>query len=557
MLYFQELYNMYSTQLYNFDNNKIYPYIENAVYIDKDNVSTAFENENTLYIIDDIITSENEITVNIPGNSILKFNHNSRFEGNNITLSLGNNVLIDARLEPIFKDCAIEGSMLNNEIPVEWFGAKGDGITDDSLAINNCIKYTGSNTVVLGKNTYYITNSIQFTNDNTNSSNSGKALKCYGIILGDSTLSHILIINIEDFKLDINHIKAYNHGISCASSPVYFNINIIESLLNEQDFVNKHYALSFEQSIIDSVFNISKIDNYFYGITCNNISIFKNNIVDIKQFKNIFQPFYFKCDIVNNVIKNNQFNINSLNIDFNYTRTTTSDGSDLSTLIYCQGNYNANNNVFKNNTFNILSTESKCDYLIRLDQISNTVLNINCNVNDLTYCQENITWKDIINKTNIIYNNTNLINIIECNNITLNNCYDLIPVELLNIQTSNNILIKNLTLASSILDEGTSGLSDQTIIKPIIHFDELKVINNRFYVKPNLRHFKQIQYVYEIPNEEDRDKNIWYAVETKDNIYQLYIYDSTKWVTDLYLIDGYSINNINKHIEVEFETNKS
>lgn len=543
---------MYSTQLYNFENNKIYPYIENAVYIDKDNVSTAFENENTLYIIDDIITSENEITVNIPANSILKFNHNSRFEGNNITLSLGNNVLIDARLEPIFKDCVIAGSMLNNEIPVEWFGAKGDGITDDSLAINNCIKYTGSNTVVLGKNTYYITNSIQFTNDNTNSSNSGKALKCYGTILGDSNLSHILIINIEDFKLDINHIKAYRYGILCASSPAYFNINIIESLLNEQDFVNKHYALSFEQTIMDSVFNISKIDNYFYGITCNNISIFKNNIVDVKQFKNIFQPFYFKCDIVNNVIKNNRFNINSLNIDFNYTRTTTSDGTDLSTLIYCQGNYNANNNIFKNNTFNVLSTESKCDYLIRLDQISNTVLNINCNVNDLTYCQENFTWKDIINKSNTIYNSTNLINITDCNNITLNNCYDLIPIELLNIQNSNNILIKNLTLGFAMQLDGTSNIID----KPLIQFDELKVINNRFYVKPNLQHFDQIQYVYEIPNEEDRNSDIWYAVETEDNIYKLYIYDSTKWVTDLYLIDGYSINNINKHIEVEIETNE-
>lgn len=545
---------MYSTQLYNFENNKIYPYIENAVYIDKNNVTTAFENENTLYIIDDIITSENEITVNIPGNSILKFNHNSRFEGNNITLSLGNNVLIDTRLEPIFKDCVIEGSMLNNEIPVEWFGAKGDGITDDSSAINNCIKYTGSKTVIFGKNTYYITNSIQFTNDNTNSSNSGKSLKCYGTILGDSNLSHILIINIEDFELDINHIKSYKYGISCASSPVYFNINIIESLLNEQDFVNKHYALSFEQTIMDSVFNISKIDNYFYGITCNNISIFKSNIVDVKQFKNIFQPFYFKCDIVNNVIKNNRFNINSLNIDFNYTRTTTSDGSDLSTLIYCQGNNDANNNIFKNNTFNILSTESKCDYLIRLDQINNTLLNINCNVNDLNYCQENFTWKDIINKANTIYDNINLINITNCNNITLNNCYDLIPIELLNIQNSNNILIKNLTLGFAMTDEGTSAIND----KPLIQFDELKVINDVFYVKPNLQHFEQIQYVYEIPNEEDRDTNIWYATETEynKNIYQVYIYDSTKWVSNLYLIDGYSINNINKHIEVEFETNE-
>ena len=97
---------------------------------------------NTIYIIRhdfDINDSQGKKPVNIPVGCTLRFEGGSLSNG----IITGNNTAIEAGTQEIFKDnIIIAGSWSVVEAYPEWFGAKGDGIYDDAIAINHCLSFS-------------------------------------------------------------------------------------------------------------------------------------------------------------------------------------------------------------------------------------------------------------------------------------------------------------------------------------------------------------------------------------------------------------------------------
>lgn len=133
--------------------------------------------ENTIYEIRyDFILSNN---ITIPANCVLKFCGGSI---NGAYIITGTNTCINASLMKIFStDVIIAGTWNINEVYPEWFGAKGDGITDDTNAINLSLKLEGANKVVFSNKTYII-NIKQGTDTTTTSRNIFDSIKVYNIV---------------------------------------------------------------------------------------------------------------------------------------------------------------------------------------------------------------------------------------------------------------------------------------------------------------------------------------------------------------------------------------
>ena len=219
---------MLSKQLKVDQGTLVFPMIENATYVNADNIDTITFTAGTLYVIEDPIIPSTTVEYTIPENCILHFNHGAYF-GSNVTLRLTRTV-IEAHLEKIFDGTKIYGLMQNERIPVEWFGAVGDGVTDDAAAINACIKYSGDQAVVLGGPHYRVKSTIRWEEENmeqeawritksnpayTYSTNyykqwpNNKRFLCYGMIIGDATLgdSPIISISIVSTEIYINCVK--------------------------------------------------------------------------------------------------------------------------------------------------------------------------------------------------------------------------------------------------------------------------------------------------------------------------------------------------------------
>lgn len=177
---------------------------------------------NTIYIIQyDYDLQGTEIT--IPENCVLKFNGGSISGASTVT---GQNTIIDAGLVKIFgTDVAIAGSWNVTEAYPEWFGAKGDGVSDDTKAIKLSGKFGVNSTMVFQQKTY-IVNVIQ------------------GI---DNSQRHIL------FGLKTSHIKGNgaiirlgdNNNCDLRNHKGFgslFNIQSQESLVVENLTIDFNYA---------------------------------------------------------------------------------------------------------------------------------------------------------------------------------------------------------------------------------------------------------------------------------------------------------------------------
>lgn len=168
--------------------------------------ATALQTPDTRYIINGNLDFDSATEVEVGDNCQIEFTKGSTL-GSNVELLI-NNAEIVAPLTQIFNGTKITGFFHNGQIPVEWFGAKGDGETDDAEAINTTIKYAGKSEVLLSAPIYVIGSTIDINETNANfdsydgqveevvGEEGGKKFLCKGSIYSTSDFTGYTVRNV-------------------------------------------------------------------------------------------------------------------------------------------------------------------------------------------------------------------------------------------------------------------------------------------------------------------------------------------------------------------------
>ncbi len=225
-------------------------------------ISGGIENGNSGVLTDAINSLNQEGTITIKGDIEVKgnivipkgielnfFRGNKIIINNNVRLTLNGGIdagiyhIFDLKTDsdPLTKDGALAGEFIVEKIYPQWFGAKGDGVIDDTVAIQSAIKYAlefkKALYFPLGK--YYVTSTLEANKNNS------IFLKIYG----DHFRACELITDKDIEVLKIRH----NFKIE--------NISIIQKNPTRQG-----KGISFPFASYNSEFRSIYISGFEYGI---------------------------------------------------------------------------------------------------------------------------------------------------------------------------------------------------------------------------------------------------------------------------------------------------
>ncbi len=250
--------------------------------------STALSADNTIYVIQYDFDLNGQ-TLNVGNNCVLKFEGGSINDSKGIGKIIGDNTEISARFEQIFSaNITLGGTWKIKETYAEWFGAKGDKKTDDSIAINKAVELakTGVNYIRLLNRNYYCGNTINICN------NLRLTGTCAGTYLG---YDHTRIFTDKKINLiTLTPLKNGNGANYCGSI-------IIENLEMYGGNVGSgiHYASDNPQEAV-------------FGMCAINL----NNIY-VHDFEYGMSAKFDKTEgSLNNVFTNSKFNNNKIGLYF-------------------------------------------------------------------------------------------------------------------------------------------------------------------------------------------------------------------------------------------------
>ena len=535
-----------------------------TIYLTQNNIDDIIFKEDTLYVINGEINKDEPTEIIIPKGSILKFNHDSYF-GDNITLKL-NNTFIDAGLEKIFDGTKVDGFMLNDEIPVEWFGAIGDGLTDDSQAINNCIKYSGNQTVLLGANCYYVEDTIMFTESNWNPDTFigtrcedkwpiDKPFICKGTIIGGPNLKNIIKFDMGTNTIYIENIKMLNEdsdgvAVYCFTSAKKFFIGKIQkaddgqgsstpSSLTEPFSTPNGIAVHFDGSMSYHKVEFGTIQGFEYGIhITDNLTGYGNrvgmgkNVFEIGNFWEVVKPIYV------NLTGNSYFNGNSFQLRSNVEKLSTENNDACVITILNNKNGDIINDLYVNCNY----WESVGTRYITLKKVKNAVFTGHFSGADLINKSSGsgkVKQYDRIKTLQAPFLDNRIFDLDNCANIKFIEMCNAIPIEVFSQINSTRIELQNSTLIRTLTNQYLVQNSTVLFDKAIFLSEDgnntvASNMNVSIIIEPNFRHLNQIEYENDLPAVGDRDNTKWYAIPISDHgdiiKYKVYIYDGTNWV---------------------------
>lgn len=256
---------------------------------------------NTIYIIQYDFDLNNNI-INIPIGCVLKFEGGSLIDG---TL-VGNNTNIDASAVTIFNENVnISGLWNVNESYSEWFGAKGNGINDDSNYFQKSI--SSFNNITLLSKRYLLKSNIIINKAITIKGHGyqNTIIKlCKGIDITSNNNCNISGITFESednstmeyliyvygaYHVHINNCCFYGKGKKAKIGIKYYGEkNTYYNVLNKNRFVELEQGIIFSYNVNGSTI----IDNEFYQ--CDTCIIIDSCNGD-RIINNIFQNYIYKA----------------------------------------------------------------------------------------------------------------------------------------------------------------------------------------------------------------------------------------------------------------------
>ena len=390
----------------------------------------VFNRENCIFVIKGNLNLNNDI-ISLKKNCILKFENGSICNGSIIGFS----TYVDANpYYQIFNDVEIIGTWSNSEAYAEWFGAIGDGNTDDSASLNYAFTSCFIKIHLFNKK-YVIGSSSQLY------SNVGVCIKNCKIIEGEVVNEQGTAI-IASRLVNLNILCGiYDNGISIIN--VRFegsgNIeNILSTQVSSDDYTFRKCiklinvrAFTCSNVCIRLVTFLTTLDSVSAGISNVGISISGNEKTQIRGTATLLKQCYVYCT------KKTAYEIRLMT---------------YSKLQLCSSDYN-NSTLSQKDEFNINNGYAYDIWGSDTISIDTCACEMSFNSISINLCQtisiNNFSDWSSIDKTSKSHLTEKQISLRNINGIKVENCFmgtkfdgdKVLPT--MTIKDSNNVIIKN------------------------------------------------------------------------------------------------------------------